>query len=347
MIEKQRHPTWLCLLRPFHTLGLNPGWLKEHRPWILAYSLQMEFAGSWWIDTFGGSILGGALFRKVLRISMYTALDIFGAFHFTCTFWVQGLSEKCSWYFTVTVGININCPTIPNSVLSIWTQPDTSIWTQPDPSIWTHSDTWLAGQPAGQIFQKKVLPGSFQPARPAALSFEKYGQPAGQPTMSLGSPIHFWGILLVLVCYWISLLWVSWIERWSCLRFWYRCTLLIILAQAQVCSRVGPYQSGKLNLGPGSAGARPWMHCIPGGRCFFPPPFAGVGCRPWLWVAALGVSLLASRRMALWVPCSVRFCLLPASAGLRRWATVCLRGAKQTNKTSPSLFHLVHAFELY
>ena len=54
------------------------------------------------------------------------------------------------------------------------------------------------------------------------------------------------------------------------------------------------------------------MH--PGGRCSFPPPCAGVGCYPWLWVAALGVSLLALRHMALRVPCSVGFCRLPRLA---------------------------------
>ena len=53
----------------------------------------MGFAGSGRIDTFGGSILGGALFRKVPQISMYTALDIVGTFHFPCTFWVQRLSD--------------------------------------------------------------------------------------------------------------------------------------------------------------------------------------------------------------------------------------------------------------
>ena len=37
----------------------------------------------------------------------------------------------------------------------------------------------------------------------AALWFEKYGRPAGQPTMYLASPVHFGGILLVLVYYWI------------------------------------------------------------------------------------------------------------------------------------------------
>ena len=53
-------------------------------------------------------------------------------------------------------------------------------------------NTWLAGQPAGQIFQKKGLPGSIHPTRRRQLFFvEKSGRPAGQPTMYLAPPIHF------------------------------------------------------------------------------------------------------------------------------------------------------------
>ena len=33
----------------------------------------------------------------------------------------------------------------------------------------------------------------------AALFFEKSGRPAGQPTMYLDPPIHFWGIFIGLV----------------------------------------------------------------------------------------------------------------------------------------------------
>ena len=57
---------------------------------------------------------------------------------------------------------------------------------------------WPAGRPDSS--KKRAAGGSAHGIR-AALFFEKPGRPAGQPTMYLDPPIHFGGILLVLVYY--------------------------------------------------------------------------------------------------------------------------------------------------
>ena len=49
----------------------------------------------------------------------------------------------------------------------------------------------------------------------------------------------------------------------------------------------------------------------PGGRRSFHLLSAGVGRYPWLWVTALGVSLLAFRRKAIRLPSCAGFCRLP------------------------------------
>ena len=59
----------------------------------------------------------------------------------------------------------------------------------------------LASRPA-RFFEKTGCPDPF--SRPARRPFfEKSGRPPGQPTMYLAPPIHFWGIILVLVYCWI------------------------------------------------------------------------------------------------------------------------------------------------
>ena len=41
-------------------------------------------------------------------------------------------------------------------------------------SGWGKPNTWLAGQPAGQVFQGKKLPGSYKPTRPATGIYDKF-----------------------------------------------------------------------------------------------------------------------------------------------------------------------------
>ena len=68
-----------------------------------------------------------------------------------------------------------------------------------------------------------------------------------------------------------------------------------------------PLPCGDLRPRPGSAGARPWMLCIPGGQCPFPAPFGGS------WVPPLAVGggscafIAGFRRMAPSVPRFRRF----------------------------------------
>ena len=63
---------------------------------------------------------------------------------------------------------------------------------------------YMVGWPAGRPdFSKKRAAGRVGWIDPGSFSFEKPGRPAGQPTMYLDPPIHFGGILLVLVYYWM------------------------------------------------------------------------------------------------------------------------------------------------
>ena len=66
---------------------------------------------------------------------------------------------------------------------------------------WIQIHGWLPSRPAG-FFKKKAAGRRRKPAAAdSSLFFEKSGRPAGQPTMYLDPPIHFGGILLVLVYY--------------------------------------------------------------------------------------------------------------------------------------------------
>ena len=98
--------------------------------------------------------------------------------------------------------------------------------------------TWLAGQPAGQIFQKKGLPGGSAGLIRAALFFQKSGRPAGQPTMYLPSPVHFGSILLLLVNYCIDFPYYEWYFPYYALYFlFYECPSIICLLYASTCAR--------------------------------------------------------------------------------------------------------------
>ena len=70
---------------------------------------------------------------------------------------------------------------------------------------WIQIHGWLASRPTG--FRKKT---KCRPP-PADLFLEKSGRAAGQPTMYLASPIHFWGILLVLVYHWMYFPYRGWV----------------------------------------------------------------------------------------------------------------------------------------
>ena len=59
---------------------------------------------------------------------------------------------------------------------------------------WIQIHGWLASRPA-RFFKKSCPDQSSRPARQPFL-FEKSGRPAGQPTMYLDPPIHFWCIFI-------------------------------------------------------------------------------------------------------------------------------------------------------
>ena len=80
-------------------------------------------------------------------------------------------------------------------------------WGKPVGGNWGNRkpNTWLAGKPAGQIFQKKGIPDPFsRPARRPFFLEHLAGRLASQP--AFGFPHPFWDILLVLVVNWIYFL---------------------------------------------------------------------------------------------------------------------------------------------
>ena len=77
---------------------------------------------------------------------------------------------------------------------------------------WRKPDMWWANQPARRFYFSQIwIPPPPKPD-PKPIFENQNGWPVGWPIAYLGSPIYFWGILLVLVHHWvynIPLLWVK------------------------------------------------------------------------------------------------------------------------------------------